>query len=73
MIRVLLSSPGFFLVAGYRLTYWLRATQERTSSRALKCLVKGVNWIVPLFGFITLKTDIVHCLEIGPGFYLSNR
>ena len=73
MIRVLLSSPGFFLVAGHRLRCWLRARQERTSSRALKCLLKGVNWIVPLFGFIALKTDIVHCPEIGPGFYLSNR
>lgn len=73
MIRVLLSSPAFFFVAGYRLRYWLWARQERTSSRALKCLLKGVNLLVPLFGFIALKTNIGFWTDIGPGFYLSNR
>lgn len=72
-LRVLLASPGLFVVAGYRLAFWIRAQHEETGNYYLKCLLKAVNYLSKSFAVIAMKTSISHWPVIGPGLYLSNK
>lgn len=72
-LRVLLASPGLFVTASYRMRFWLKGRCEATDSRFLKVVLKGLNWLAPIYYAVRLKTDITNWPVIGPGLYLSNR
>ncbi len=76
-MRVLLSSPGFFVVAGYRIRFWLKTKSGDTSNLLLKIflklLLKFFNRVVGVYSVVVMKTQIFGWPFIGPGLYLSNR
>jgi serine O-acetyltransferase len=76
-IRVLLSSPGFTVVAAYRVRYWIRSWGNECGSPLtrlfLKCLLKFLNRTAMLFYVYVAKTYFSLWPSIGPGLYLSNK
>ena len=72
-LRVLLSSPGFLVVAGYRITFWLRQRHKQTGSHFLKYIGKMAHRLVDFFAVTAMKTRITYWPIIGPGLYLSNK
>lgn len=72
-IRVLLSSPGFFVIAAYRIRYWIKTRQERTGSRLLWYLLKYTERVASPLSVVLMKTKFAWWPTIGPGLYLSNR
>lgn len=73
MLKVLLHSPGFYVIASYRVLYWLREWQKKSGSRLVKILSYGLRFIVFSYWEIAMKTQIQNWPEIGPGLYLSNK
>lgn len=77
VLRILLSSPGFIVVAAYRIRFWIK-TRFGASNGWLRrhflrillaCLNHGANW----YSVFVMKTLIQDWPTIGPGLYLSNR
>lgn len=77
IIRVLLSSPGFFVIAVYRVRFWIRDRCESTPSPFFKliivCLLKCLNQLANSYANVVMKTFMPFWPAIGPGLYLSNR
>ncbi len=73
MLRVLLHSPAFYVVASYRILYWLKKWQEASGSILLKILLFTLRFIAYKYWVIVLKIQITHWPKIGPGLYLSNK
>ncbi|HEY7865343.1 MAG TPA: hypothetical protein VIC51_05020 [Psychromonas sp.] len=73
MLSVLIHSPAFYVVASYRILYWLKMSQERSGSHILKILFLGLRIITNAYSMLVVKIQITHWPEIGPGLYLSNK
>ena len=73
MLRILLSSPGFFVVAAYRVRYWIKAWQEETGRLWLRIVLKALNGAADVYAMTVLKSEIPFWPAIGPGLYLSNK
>lgn len=76
-LNVLITSPGFFVVANYRFLYWLKAVYETAHNRLFKftvfILFNALRCICYQIWKVTLKISISNWPEIGSGFYLSNK
>ncbi|MGF1761408.1 hypothetical protein L4D76_26540 [Photobacterium sagamiensis] len=73
MLRVLLNSPGFYVIASYRILYWMKMWQEASGSHLVKILFIGFRFITSIYWKIAMKITISNWPEIGPGLYLSNK
>jgi serine O-acetyltransferase len=72
-IKVLLHSPAFFVIAGYRVLFWLKNCQETSGSLFIKVLIIALHLFTNIYSRIVVKIQISHWPEIGPGLYLSNK
>lgn len=73
IFKVLLHSPGYYVITSYRLLYWMKARQEKSGSQITKLLYIGLRKIASGFWKIGMKIAISDWPEIGPGLYLSNK
>jgi serine O-acetyltransferase len=77
MLRVLLSSPGFFVVAAYRIRFWVKARFGASNGwlirHSLRILLVCLNHCANCYSILVMKTLIQDWPTIGPGLYLSNR
>ena len=71
-LRVLLSSPGFLIVALYRLMFWVRSRHRASGSMFFGVLLKLLGRMSGPVGVVLAKTQIAEWPTIGPGLYLSD-
>lgn len=71
--KVLLHSPGFYVIASYRMLYWLKTWQETSGSLFLKILLVLFSLIAHRYWAIAMKSSIAGWPEIGAGLYFSNK
>ena len=73
MLKVLLHSPAFYVIASYRILYWLKIWQETSGSRLVNILFIALRLIAYRCWAVGMKIQITDWPEIGPGVYLSNK
>jgi serine O-acetyltransferase len=76
-LRVLLSSSGFFVVAAYRVRFWVKNRLEDAPGGPTRpfwrCLLKCLNYMAHKYAALVMKIYMPYWPSIGPGLYLSNR
>lgn len=73
ILRVLLTSPGYYVIASYRMLYWLKTWQETSGNHIVNIVFITLNGIFSKCSKITMKSAITNWPEIGPGLYFSNK
>lgn len=73
ILKVLITSPGYYVIASYRMLYWLKTSQERSGSHLVKIVFITLKEIINKSSKITMKSAISNWPEIGPGLYFSNK
>jgi serine O-acetyltransferase len=72
-LRVFLASPGFVVVAAYRIRFWLKAQGETSGRMRFRMLLKCISPLAAWYSVWVAKIWISEWPCIGPGLYLSNQ
>ena len=72
-IKVLLKSPGFFVIIVYRFGFWINSHYKEKKKCPAKYLLEFICYLGRYLSVILLKILISNSSVIGPGLYLSNK